>query len=658
MFSLSGGRLSSYASLLFSLPFLVLSALSAFAQQGASDEIVVTDTRSPLPLQRSGSAISVVSSEQIATSNPGSLLDALRAVPGLDISESGGPGATMNVRLRGANTGQTLVLIDGVRVNDPGSASGEFDFSLIPPGLIDRIEVLRGPQSALYGSDAIGGVVNIITKKSADKPRSTVGMEAGSYGTFSTHASSAGTIGPWSYAIGGVGQRSDGFSRYGYRIPRITKNFPTLEADGYKQFGGFARVGYDAGQGVRLEIGALVAATQAEYDAASGTFPDTPSYTRRKFGQVWGRASFDAFDGRLTNTVTLSASRTDRSFWDVSYKAPINAANTTETFSGFVGDRLAAEYQGDLKLDAFGSLIFGGRVERETAETTSQNLQPKPGPLTSTLDASQITRSLFALWQLPVGERLNISLGGRIDDVKNSDQFATWRATVSYRLPVTETKLRASAGTGGKAPTLFQLYSPSFGTASLQSERSFGFDVGIDQPLFDGRAMASLTAFHNRFRNLIQFGGPIGCAAGQTGCYFNTARAETSGLEAEGRATIIEGWLSLSAAYTYLHSKDLLTGKQLARRAPNAARLAVQITPTAQWLIEPRLVLVSKRFSGAGETQRLAPYARLDLYTQYQINETWKIYGRVENITNARYEEVFNYGTTGRAFYAGWTATW
>lgn len=643
------------------LGLAVIALLSSHTAGEAQDdplEIVVTASRGPEAIQRLGSAVTVIRRDQLSATNPGSLVDALRAAPGVDISESGGPGGTAAVRLRGANPGQTLVLLDGMRLNDPGNASGEFDFSMIPVGLIDRIEILRGPQSALYGSDAMGGVVNIITRRGAGAPSANIGMEGGSYGTITGFGGAQGQVGPWSFSFGGVGQRSDGFSRYGYRIPRIESRLPNLEADGYRTLGAFARAGYDPGEGVRIDIGALASKTRAEYDAATGAFPDTPSEAERKLAQAWARASFGAFDGRLTNTLTLSVGRTERIFWDVSFRAPITSANTTRTRSDFIGDRISAEYQGDLKLDAFGALMFGSRVERESAQTFSQNLQPVAGPRTGTLDANQMTRAVFALWQLPIGDRLNVSIGGRIDSIKDSDQFATWRATIAYRIPEIDTKLRASAGTGGKAPTLFQLYSPLFGSPNLQSERSSGYDVGLDQNFFNGRASLSLTAFYNRFQNMIQFGGPVGCAAGQTGCYFNTARAETSGIEAEGRASLIEGVLALSAAYTNLHSKDLLTGKTLARRPAHIGRVAISINPVPEWLIEPRLVLVSKRFSGANETQRLAPYARFDIYTQYRFNETWKAYARAENVTNARYEEVFNYGTTGRAFYAGWTATW
>ncbi len=200
-----------------------VASTNAQAQQNDVSplEVVVTANRLPTNIQRTGSAVTVIPRAELERRNPGSLVDALRSVPGLDITETGGPGASTAIRLRGANAGQTLVLIDGVRANDPGGASGEFDPAVIAPGLIDRIEVLRGPQSALYGSDAIGGVINIITKKGRGQPTYSVAIEGGSYGTLSAVGSMAGSTGPWSYAFSLSGARADGFSRYGYRIGRL-----------------------------------------------------------------------------------------------------------------------------------------------------------------------------------------------------------------------------------------------------------------------------------------------------------------------------------------------------------------------------------------------------------------------------------------------------
>lgn len=620
-----------------------------------SSELVITPDRTPEPLSRTGSDISVVNKETLAITNPGSLVDALRTVPGLDITESGGPGATTSIRLRGANTGQTLVMIDGIRVNDPTAASGDFDFAMLLPSAIERIEVLKGPQSALYGSDAIGGVVNIITKKGSGPAQFNVRTEGGRYGTAAINGSVTGSSGPWSYAFTGGGQHSNGFSRFGYRIPALEAKYGPLERDGFDRVGGSARIGYDAGEGVRLESEVLSSFTRSAYDAATGAFPDTPSSATRLLQQVWGRASFDTLDGILTHSFNVFETHIDRSFNDVSYKINKLPQNTTSTISDFIGNSVGAEYQGNLKMGPLGSLILGSRTQHETANTYTTNLLPIPGPRKPRLTGTQDTNSVFALWQFPIGERLNISLGGRVDDVVDVARFETWRATAAYTIAETGTKLRTSAGTGAKAPTLYQLYAPTFGNSSLSPEQSFGYDAGIDQTLFDGRLTLSVTGFANKFSNLIDFTID---AANPLGHYINVKRAETSGLELGSDLVVLPGYLRLKTAYTYLHAVDLATNLTLQRRPQHVVRLALAITPTDKWLIEPRLSAVSKRYSGDNETNPLAPYARVDLYTEYKIDSVWKAFARGENIFNEHYQEVFNFGTTGPAVYAGVNATW
>ena len=636
----------------------------AAAQAGAGEmlpELVVTADRRPEPIARSGSAISVVTREEVQRFNPTSLVDALRNVPGLDMTETGGPAGSTNVRLRGGNTGQTLVLIDGIRVNDPAAASGDFEFALLLPTAIERIEVLRGPQSALYGSDAIGGVINIITRTGDGPPRFEARTEGGSYGTISSSATAFGSVGPWSYAFSGGGQRSTGFSRYGYRIGQLERKFGFFEPDGFTRYGGHGRLLYDAGEGVTLEVGALSFRTESDYDASSSTlprlavatgpnriFPDTPSQATRQFTQVFARGVADG--GPLRQTIQVYANQTDRTNQDVGYRTNTLPQNTTDTLTEFRGDRVGTEYQGDARLGSWGTFTFGGRAELEKATTFSTANLPRSGARGRTLDASQTTRSLYALHQLPVGERIILTAGGRHDEV-GSTTFDTWRATGAFLVPETGTKFRASGGTGGKAPTLFQLFSPANGNASLAAERSIGWDAGIDQSLFDGRADLSVTAFANDFDNLIAFDSV-------TQRYFNTVRAETSGVEVEGRVTLLPDLVRATAAYTYLHAKDLATNLTLQRRPEHLGRIGVAITPLAGWLIEPRVTFVSRRFSGSNETQPLPRYGRLDIYSEYRIDETWRVYGRIENITDARYQEVLNYGTTGRAAYAGLSATW
>jgi vitamin B12 transporter len=653
----------------FVLPAATATAQSPPPQPSGQPPLAITVTadRIPTALQRTGSAVTILRAEEIAKSSPSSLVDALRAVPGLDIAETGGPGSTATIRLRGANSGQTLVMIDGVRVNDASGASGEFDVAVIAPALIERIEVLRGPQSALYGSDAIGGVVNIITRKGGGTPRVSVGLEGGSYGTINATAAATGSAGAWSYSFAGLGQLSDGFSRFGYRIGRLgnVNNIAGLpggsfEKDGFTRIGGFGRVGYDPGNGFRLDLGVVRVDTDQKYDAAFGAFPDTPAFARRVFTQGSLRAELDTFDGRLTHQVQLFLNRTERRFRDVSLaRVGGTVRETSRTLTDFDAERYGAEYQATLRLMQFGSLIAGARFERETADGFGRTLVPAPTARRRTLAAEQDTASAFALWQWPVNERFNLSLGGRYDQVSDSGSFPTWRATASYRIPETGSRLRASVGTGAKAATLFQRFSPDFGTANLRAEKSFGFDAGIDQELLNGRVTLSATVFSNRIRDLIDFESGPRCRANQPfGCYVNIARATTAGVEVSARAVLIEGWLSASGVYTYLHAKDDKTNLTLARRAPHTGRIAFEITPTTQWTITPSIVFASARFSSANERQRLAPYARLDVHTEYRLNETWRAHARVENITDTRYQEVFNYGTTGRAIYAGLTATW
>lgn len=621
-------------------------------------DIVVTAGRAPEPIGSTGSAISVISGDTLTTSNPASLTDALRSVPGLMVTQAGGPAGTTGVMLRGANTGQTLVLIDGIRVNDPSGAAGDFNFALVAPGTVDRVEVLRGPQSALYGSDAMGGVINIITKKGSGPAQYSIRTEGGSYGTASTTASMNGSSGPWNYAVTGSGQHTNGFSSYGYRIPAIEAKYPNLEKDGMDRIGGSARVGYDAGEGFRFDAGVMSTFTRGAYDASFGATPDTPSNSNQLQQQIWAKAAVDSLGGMLTQSITTFATQVDRTFNDYSsYGINVLPANSYATSTDFRGNSFGAEYQGDLKMGAAGSLIYGARTQHDTAESFGATILPVPTPRISTLNATKDTNSVFALWKLPIGERLSVTMGGRVDDVVDVATFATWRTTAAYTISETGTKLRASAGTGAKAPTLYQLYEPNYGNSGLKPEESFGYDAGIDQSLFNGRVTLSLTGFYNKFSNLIDFTfDPT--PTQPFGHYINVARAETSGLEVGADIDVMPGTLRLKTAYTWLQAKDLSTGLTLARRPEHLARIALAITPTDRWLIEPRILMVSKRFSSNNELNPLNAYTRVDLYTEYKIDNNWKVFARGENIFNERYQEVLNYGTTGPAVYGGFHATW
>lgn len=632
-------------------PACVFSFVFAFPALGqnapnepprAQDLIInITANRSPTAVQRTGSAITVISGEEIRRTSPGSLVDVLRWVPGLSTVENGGPGSVHYVMLRGAESRHTLVLIDGVRVNDPSGPGSEFDFQSLAPGLIDRIEVLRGPQSALYGSDALGGVINIITKRGKGPFQGYAQIEGGSYGTLAGNAGFYGTQGPWSYALGLASLKTDGFSRYGYRIGRLARTLRPLEPDGMTRNGAYLRAGYDAGSGVRFEVSSMVTALRSQFDAGFGARPDSASTYAGVFHNSSIKAEVDSFDDRVTHTVTLSGNRSKRNLFSDSSFGP--------AWFDFVGTRLAAEYQARIKAGEFGSLILGTKYEREMIDTYSTYGGFFPVPRTKDIGTGQDTRALFALWQGHVGDRFDYSLGGRIDDVIGAATFRTWRATMAYRFDETGTKLRASVGTGGKAPTLYQLYDSFNGNPNLKSERSFGGDVGIDQRFWNDRAKASVSLFSNRMKGLIDWRS----TGLFTGRYFNVAHARTSGVETALEAALLPERVDARLSHTFLNARDSDTGMKLARRPTNQIKFGLAYTPDDTWRFEPTLTMASGRYSSPQQLDRLAPYARLDMRASYAFTKDSEFYVRGENLTNARYQEVRDYGTTGRAIYAG-----
>jgi vitamin B12 transporter len=692
------------ASLAASATFVASPSL-AQQPQGDNPDVVVTATRTPQPIQRLGSAVTVITAEEIVKSSARDVADLLRQSPGVTVTQNGGPGQLQTVSLRGGEVRHTLVLVDGIRVNDPSSTGREFDFSTIVLADVERIEVLRGPQSALYGSDAMGGVINIITRRGRGPARKTVAVEGGSYATREVRAGVSGSDERVNVSLGVSAFETDGFSAYGFRIPRITRTLrDPLEADGAERLGVTGRLGFRLTDAAQAEFGGSYNLNRAEYDAAFGPFPDTPSRVSSDLSNGYARLIADSFEGRLRSTATVFANRTDRLFRSVSF-SDFFGFTTFDTRNRFVGERRGGEYQGDVSLGPFGLLTVGARSETEFADIFARDVLPDPSPRRRDVAAEQTTDSVFALHQVTVGERLNLSFGGRFDAVSaeagtlttappRDEVFGTGRATAAFLVPESGTKLRGSVGTGAKAPSLYQRFGaftqPNFGTnlfetvaigsPDLRSERSVGFDAGVDQSVLDDRLTLSLTAFRNDFRNLIDFASPdflvfplvapAVCDPRQTfGCYYNVARARTSGLELGADLAIQPEFARLKVAYTFLRAEGTLEEegedgiartafRQLPRRPRNEARIALQLTPLPGLLVEPRLIVVGSRFDRVGEEGRLPSYARFDVYADYKINDTFGVFARAENLTDARYEEVLGYGTAGRSIYAGLRATW
>jgi vitamin B12 transporter len=642
-------------------------ALSAFAAAAASaqeaappdNSITVTANRSPTALSRAGSAVTIITGEEIQKLGTRNVLDVLRGVPGVDVYDRGGVGSNATVGVRGSNPGQTLILVDGVRVGNTTSTDGSFDFGSFGVTDIERIEVLRGPQSALYGSDAMGGVINIITRKGTGKPTATVQVEGGSYGTKGTQASVSGATGPLNFALSMNALDTNGFSRYGYRIGRITATLPgKLEADETQKLSGTGRFGLKLNDNAQVEAGFSSYYNFIHFDDT--TADNALNKGRTYVNNLWSRGIWTSDDGGFRSSVLIYQNRTDQlnNLYAPQFGPPDYASYD------FRGIRTGAEWQNDIRIGQLGSLILGARTETETGTARSGSVPRFSGARSTSLDASQSTNSAFALWQVPVGERLSLSFGGRADDVLGVDTFYTWRTTAAYNIWETGTKLRASAGTGAKAPSLYQqAYAvPSVGPNGLQPEHNVGVDAGVDQSLWGGRITLSGTVFWSKYRDLIAYRDlPDG-----TYGYYNVASAEISGLEASAEFHIVPGEWKARATYTFMIAQDLETNQELLQRPRNKGSLGLVYTGIPHLELEGRVVLVGARWDYAGfdfvtntavRTQ-LAPYAKLDAYARYAFNDTWSAFVKAENLTNAHYQDAYNYGVAGRSVYVGVRATW
>jgi vitamin B12 transporter len=623
-------------SVLASFPVILFATASGAQEQ--LDDIVVTAYRGPTDIAKSGSAITVIPGDKINNASPGSLVDVLREVPGLTVTQSGGPGGTTEVSIRGAEAGHTLVLIDGVRVNDPASARNIFDFAVFSPTDIERIEILRGPQSALYGSDAMGGVINIITRKRTGKLSASVGVEGGSYGTVAGNGVVGGSVGPLSLSVSGTAFSSDGFSRVGDR--------DNGEADSTRKFAGTARGSYESGEGQGFSFGVTAYRQESEVEKGSKPADDLPGYERdRDVVSGFGRFDFEAFEGKLNNQITFFGAETTSA-----YLEPL--PRTTDSR----GTNYGVEYQSTLDMGQAGTLIWGARAEQEGGK---QNVLSTSGDKTS-FDDDRTLLAVFALQQFTLFDRLNLSLGGRYDEEVDGQGFLTGRATAAYLIDETATKLRGSVGNAAKRPTMFQFFDAQYGNPDLVDEESWGGDIGVDQELFDGRLTVSATGFYNKFTNLIEFQS-ASLPDYPRSSYYNIKSAETSGLELSAEAVLVPSVLRATASYTYLQATNLDTDLPLSRRPENSGSLGLTFTGIENFEFGVTAIFVGERFNNDAKTAAalvpLESYTKIDLNASYRLNPQTTLYGRVENLTDVVYEDAFGYNNAGLSAYAGlrWT---
>ena len=607
----------------------------------AREIIVTAATRTEQSLDRVGQTVSVIDLDEIERRQTQTAADILRTIPGVTIARNGAIGGVTSVFIRGADSDQTVALIDGVKLNDPSSVGGGFNFGNLMTGNIERIEVLRGSQSVLWGSQAIAGVVNMVTRRPTEQLNVNARGEYGFRDTVNLVGNVSGKAGPLSASVGAGWFRTDGISNF-------AESRGGRERDGYENIGANANLNLALSDAVSIDARGWFSRGRLNLDGfAPPTFAfgdvDEDSITRELVGYTGINVAL--LDGRWRNRLGFALTDTNR-------RNTAHGGVPAETFRG-QGRNERMEYQGIVDIAAGWEATFG--LEQEISRFASSSFG---GP---EVRARARLTSAYAQVVGSVAEGFTLTGGVRHDDHDRFGGATTFGASAVYNLAATGTALRASYAEGFKVPSLFQLLS-NFGNTALRPERSAGWDAGLTQSLLDGRIELSATYFARDSEDLILFIGCFGvaspiCNNRPFGTYDNVGLARASGLEFAVSLRPVDA-LRVQFTHGHIDARNRAAGtanfdRRLPRRPDHSSSLLVDY----RWPfgLETGLTLtnVSQSFEDAANTQRLPGYVLGDLRAMLPLGRNLELTARVENLFDAQYETALNFGQMPRAGYVG-----
>ncbi len=634
------------------LVFLVFGPALAMAQNASDADgmnpsgqpkleyrVFVTANRTETSREEVGSSITVITSRQLEEMQTFTVLDALRTVTGLDVVQTGGPGGQTSVFIRGAKSEDALILLDGVEMNDPSTPGRSFDFAQLTTANIERIEIIRGPQSTLYGSDAMSGVINIISKTGQGK---TGGFLTGEYGSFDSFSGNAGLSGgnKWAdYALSASRLDTKGISA-------ASASAGNLERDGYKNTTISGKLGIMPLEYVHADFILRYIDSQADLDNAGGAGGDDPN-NRAAEEQFFSRAQarVSLFNGFWEQTVGFSLSRQERNYRnDTDAEHPVDLDR-----SSYNGQMLKFDWQHNLRLQESNMLIMGVEMEREKGESDYYS-ESAWGPYTSEFaQKNSRTTAWYVQDHVRLGANWFATLGARLDDHSRFGTKITYRIASTCLIQETGTRIKGTYGTGFKSPSLYQLYS-LYGDEALKPETSLGWDIGIEQSFWNSRLTLGVTYFNNEFDQMIDFDN-------DTWKYLNVGAAKTRGIEMFAAAQPF-AVLALQANYTYTDTEDEATGLELLRRARHKLGFNANCRFSKNGHANLQINYVGKRADidySAWPYARvtLAGYVLLNLATTYDLTGRVRICVGVKNLGNVKYEEILGYGTPGISAYMG-----
>ncbi len=604
--------------------------------------IVVSANRTNTPEKELANSITIITAKQIKALRKNSLIDILKDAPGLTVIESGNHGSLTSVFLRGAGSQHTLVLINGIKVNDPTSPVGGFDFSNISPDEIQRIEIIRGPQSTLYGSDAIAGVINIITNAKYAGREISLLAEGGSNSYYRTNVSARGSSDGFFYNVDFSRQASKGFS--------IIKNpHGNSERDGYSKNVFSFNAGYSFTKSLNANFYYRYSLKKADLDDTFG-FIDDPNYTTNSENHLFNlNLNWNSFNDKWRQSFKASYSK--GATHTVNPKDNLSSA-FSKSFN--YGKRFQFTWQNNFYFIK-NNVVTVGLENLIEKSTTSYYSVTQWGPYKSLFPEKEaVTNSVYFQDMFKYKGKLFVTAGVRYDRHKRFGGVATYRIAPAYYISSTATKLKFTYGTGFKAPSLFDLYDANYGNPDLKPEKSTGWDFGIEQFLFHYTLSFSLTYYNTQLEDLIGFDSKFKA--------ININKAASTGIEFE------INWKpskTLNGNLTYTYTKALNKSPndpekdlQLLRRPRNKITLALNYLPMSKLNVGLDYNYVGVRYDknyNAFPIKRveLKNYSLLNAAVNYKLNKALTFYLRFVNLLNAKYHQVFGISTLGRSFYGG-----
>jgi vitamin B12 transporter len=628
-------------------------------------EIVITATKSGINKKETGASITVITAEQIEQKEKMNVVDLLKDTTGVSVSQSSPFGGLADLYMRGTNSNHVVVLIDGIKVNDPASVGHGFDFAHLTTDNIERIEIVRGSQSTLYGSDAIGGVINIITKRGEGKPTVTARVEGGSFCTFKESAGISGGT-DWAYYSFNVSRTdSRGFSRTS-SWRGVRKSFLRNRRDGYNNTSVSTQLGvktiHDSWLSLALRF------TDASMKIANGAYEEDKNHTfdneNLSLNVKYEIPVFSWWESALLFSYMNQYQR-DKNLPDL-YEF-ITSEITSGGFGmfgysnmSFRGKVLSGEFKNKFLIQDINEIICGVSFEKEYAATMpywayfNQFFTMSMDP-TSPIDKNAGTWAAYAQNHLKLYKRVFIIAGARFTQPDHFTYSMDYSISGSFILPVTETRFKANVGTGYKIPSLYQLYNAferynRFTFAYLKPERTLSYDVGVEQPVWKDRITVEVNYFSIDYKNLIVYDTILD----SYGRYWNSD-ALSRGVECIASLKPIDD-LKINAYYTFtrMQDKTFHTG-DMVRRPRHQAGISVNYAFLKKGNVNLGFTYVGKRrdYWFFPYVSPANPYYKIDLAASWWIIEQLQVFFRMENLLNKKYEEIRGYRMPGFTMYGG-----